>query len=98
MTITHVDRDHLAELTLRCATLEAELVAVRTAHAEAERQLVKVTEQLTAKSFEVERLRTESEYRLLRLQRGEVRTGERRESADAGLIYGPRCGKDRRLS
>ena len=78
----------------------ADLVADLLAQlAEATEQIRRLEDQLTEKSFELERVRTESEYRLLRLQRGEVRTGERRDvSNHAGLIYDPRCGKDRRQS
>jgi hypothetical protein len=102
MTITHVDSNHLADLeqtvatlTVRCAALELELAATKVVCGLAEQELALTTDRLTERSFELERLRTESEYRLQRLQRGEVRTGERRDRATYGRNLGRRRG-DRR--
>ena len=55
MTITHVDRDHLADLeqtvdalTVRCAGLEAELFAAQIIQATAERELRETRDLLAA--------------------------------------------------
>jgi hypothetical protein len=55
VTITHVDRDHLADLevtvstlTMRCSGLEAELFAAEIVHATAERELRETRDLLAA--------------------------------------------------